>query len=167
MTEWKKICCAVDFTEMSRIAMLKGAELARHFEGDLLLVHVHPLPAAVGTDMLVTAQELGEMDVVGLEKTMSLWRDEAERVSGRPVRSAVLSGDPATEIVRVARERECDVLVVATHGRKGLTRLVLGSVAEKVLRAAPCSVLVARRRQPSGARPVVGETQHSEFFVEG
>jgi nucleotide-binding universal stress UspA family protein len=145
VTEWKRIACAVEFSEQSRVAMLKAAELALRFEGDLTLVYVRAVPPTVGTDMLVVPQEVGEMEGVELEKTIAMWREEAERISGRPVTTAVLRGDPAAELVRFVRERELDVLLIGTHGRKGLARLVLGSVAEKVVRSAPCSVLVARR----------------------
>jgi nucleotide-binding universal stress UspA family protein len=145
MTPWKRICCAVDLAEPSRIALLKAAELAARFEGELVLVHVHPYPPVLPTDLLVSTPELRSAEVAAVESTLARWRDEAERVSGRPVRTALLAGDPATEIVGFARERGFDVLVLATHGRTGLGRLVLGSVAEKVARAAPCTVVVARR----------------------
>jgi nucleotide-binding universal stress UspA family protein len=59
------------------------------------------------------------------------------------------AGDPATEILRVAREVPCDLIVLGTHGRTGLTRLVLGSVAEEVLRKAPCSVLTVKAPPPA------------------
>jgi nucleotide-binding universal stress UspA family protein len=54
------------------------------------------------------------------------------------------TGDPATEILRLAGETKCDLIVMGTHGRTGLTRLVLGSVAEEVLRQAPCPVLAVK-----------------------
>jgi nucleotide-binding universal stress UspA family protein len=151
MTEWKRICCAVDFSEPSRIALLKASELARRFEGELLLLHVVQR-VAFGGDVVVAAQEPAGLPPEEIEGTLALWRTEAERVSGRPARWALLSGDPAAEIVRFAREWSCDVLVVGTHGRKGLSRFVVGSVAGKVVRAAPCAVLVARRAQQAAAR---------------
>lgn len=151
MTEWKKICCAVEFSEPSRIAMLQAAELARRFGGELTLVHVHAPPPALATDMLVAPPDLGAMERVELERSLAQWKDEAEHVAGRDVGASVLSGEPASEIVRFARDHGADVLVIATHGRTGLKRLVLGSVAEKVVRGAPCSVVVARRRDAPSA----------------
>jgi nucleotide-binding universal stress UspA family protein len=147
MLGWNKICCATDFSEPSRLAMLKAAELARRLEADLELVHVHTPPPATGTDMLVTGEEVGAMAVVEIEKTMAMWRAEAERLVGRPVRSSVFPGDAAGEIARLALERPFDLVVVGTHGRRGLKRLVLGSVAERIVREAPCAVLVARRNE--------------------
>jgi nucleotide-binding universal stress UspA family protein len=156
MLEWKKICCGTDFSESSRLAMLRGAELARRLEGELELVHVHMPPPAVGEVLAVQGDEVGT-ELVELEKTMAMWRGEAERLAGRPVRSTVLPGDAASEIVRFARERGSDLIVLGTHGRKGLKRLVLGSVAERVMREAPCAVLVVRRREPAEARAVAEE----------
>ncbi len=76
------------------------------------------------------------------------WRAEATRASGRPVHSTVLGGNPASEIVGYVRERGFDLLVLATHGRTGLARFVLGSVAERVVREATCPVLVVRGSTP-------------------
>jgi nucleotide-binding universal stress UspA family protein len=145
MTEWKKICCATDFSEPARLALLKAAELARRLDADLELLHVHTLPPGVGADMLVTPADLGEAALAEPEKAMASWRDEAERLAGRAVGSTVVAGDSAGEIVRIARERAIDLVVVGTHGRTGLRRFVLGSVAERVVREAPCAVLVVRR----------------------
>jgi nucleotide-binding universal stress UspA family protein len=152
MTPWKRICCAVDLTEASRIAMLKAAELAARFEGELVLLHVQPFPPALAGDFVVPAPQTRSVEAAAIEGALALWRDEAERVSGRPVRTALLTGDPAAAIAAFARDRDTDVLVVATHGRTGLDRLVMGSVAEKVVRSAGCTVVVARRHEPAEAR---------------
>jgi nucleotide-binding universal stress UspA family protein len=145
MLEWTNICCATDFSESSRLAMLKAAELAGRLGADLELVHVHAPPPAAGTDWLVAPADAREGTVVELENTMAVWRDEAERIARRAVRSTVVPGDAAGELVRLARARPFDLVVVGTHGRRGLKRLVLGSVAERVVREAPCAVLVVRR----------------------
>ena len=157
MLEFKKICCATDFSEPSRIGMLEAAELARRLEADLELVHVQTPPPMVGTDMIATPIEMTETALAEIEKTMAMWRDEAERLVGRAVRSAVLTGDAAGEIVRLARDRAIDLIVVGTHGRRGLRRLVVGSVAERIVREAPCAVVVARRREPTVANEIAAE----------
>jgi universal stress protein A len=147
----KKIGCATDFSTPSRLAMQEAAELARRLDAELELVHVHAPPPSAGTDMLLAPAGAREMAVAELENTMAMWRSEAERLAARPVRSTVLPGDAALEIAQLARERPLDLVVVGTHGRKGLRRLVLGSVAERIVREAPCSVLVVRRREPAEA----------------
>ena len=157
MLEFKKICCATDFSEPSRIAMLEAAELARRLDAQLELVHVRMPPPTVGTDLLATPIEATGTALAEIEKTMATWRDEAERLVGRAVRSTVLTGDAAGEIVRLARERAIDLVVVGTHGLRGLRRLVIGSVAERIVREAPCAVVVARRREPTVANEVAAE----------
>ncbi len=72
------------------------------------------------------------------------WRHDAERHAHVPVRAVVRVGDPASEIVEWADEEGCDLVVVGTHGRSGIPRLILGSVAERVVRQAHVPVLVAR-----------------------
>jgi nucleotide-binding universal stress UspA family protein len=87
------------------------------------------------------------------EETLERWRAEAERRTGASVGTAVRSGDPAAEIVKYASEQRCDVVIVATRGRTGLTRMLLGSVAERVVRHADCPVLVARDRGAADLPP--------------
>ena len=67
------------------------------------------------------------------------------RLAGVPVRTAFLEGRPFVEIIRYARDHKIDLVVIATHGRTGLTHALFGSVAEKVVRKAPCPVLVVKR----------------------
>jgi nucleotide-binding universal stress UspA family protein len=155
MAGWKRICCAIDFGEPSRLAMLEAAELAGRFGAELWLVHVNAPPVLTATDMLVAPRSIAEMAAVEAERAMVGWRVAAERTAGRPVRTQVLSGDAATEIVQLARQQRFDLVVLATHGRRGLRRVVLGSVAERVVREAPCEVLVVRRA--ARLEPVVAE----------
>ena len=149
MLTWRKIGCAMDFSEHSRLAMLKASELAHRLDADLELIHVHVLPMPVG-DVVVTPEDLGAMALAEIENRTNAWRDEAARLAGRPVRSTVVPGDAAAEIVRLAREHALDVLVLGTRDRKGLKRLFLGSVAEHVVRDAPCAVLIVRREPAQG-----------------
>ncbi len=153
----EKICCATDFSEPSRIAMLEAAELARRLDAELELVHVQTPPPTAGTDVLAANVEVAETALAELEKSMAMWRDEAERLVGRAVRSTVRAGDAAGEIVRHAREHGIDLIAVGTHGRTGLRRLVVGSVAERIVREAPCAVVVARRREPTVANEIAAE----------
>jgi nucleotide-binding universal stress UspA family protein len=155
MAGWRRICCAVDFGEPSRLAMLEAAELAARFGAELWLVHVHAPPVLVATDMLVAPRAVAEMAAVEAERTLAGWRGAAERITRRTVRTQVLAGDAARELVRFARAEGFDLVVLATHGRRGLRRVVLGSVAEHVVREAPCEVLVVRR--PTRLEPVLAE----------
>ncbi len=145
MANWRKICCAVDFSESSRLALEEAADLARRFDGALTLIHVFETVPVATTEGIVSPPDLVEQLSVELSRKLESWKAEAERRADRPVRQNVLSGDPATEIVRFAREGEFDLVITGTHGRTGLKHLVLGSVAEKVVRQAHCPVLVVRR----------------------
>ncbi len=152
MANWRKICCAVDFSESSRLALEEAADLARRFDGALTLIHVFETVPVATTEGIVSPPDLVEQLSVELSRKLESWKAEAERRADRPVRQTVLSGDPAMEIVRFAREGEFDLVVTGTHGRTGLRHLVLGSVAEKVVRQARCPVLVVRRgTEPPGA----------------
>ena len=145
MASWKRICCAVDFSEPSHVAMREAADLARKFDAELTLAHVREDPAAAASALEAPRLEHVERAGAELERTMGAWRSEASSAS-RPAHSVVLSGsEPATEILRFLREGSFDVLVVGTHGRTGIRHFVLGSVAERLVREAPCRVLVVRR----------------------
>ena len=149
MGEWSRICCAVDFSDTSRLAMAEAADLARQCGAELTLVHVFKPPAASTTDVLAAPVGLAELGTVDLARDLSVWKAEAERVTATAVRTALLVGDPAHELLRHARDRGVDLLVVGTHGRTGLKHLLLGSVAERLVLHAPCPVLVVRRKEPS------------------
>ena len=142
MIEWKRICCAVDFAEPSRVAVEHAADLAKRFEAELILVHVIVPPPPAASDVLVSSRGVASADAEKAQETVARWRADAEGRLGRPAQSRVLWGDPAAEIVRYARDERCDLVVVGTHGRTGIARLVLGSVAERVARQSGCPVLV-------------------------
>ncbi|MBN2464684.1 universal stress protein [candidate division WOR-3 bacterium] len=163
----KRILCPVDQTPVSTSAApgaqpdcarghgpteatcraLKAAEdLANTFCGEVVLVYVLPptplpLPPLDGTyappfDVVAYEEELRR------DYQLSLERLRKERFSREvKVRGRVITGDPATEIVRIAKEENVDLIVMPTHGRDGLPHVFFGSVAEKVVRHAECPVL--------------------------
>jgi nucleotide-binding universal stress UspA family protein len=142
----RKILCAVDLSEPSRLAMIEAAELAKRFQAELALVHVATEPSSATGEVIAAPPELFEQARREAEAVLEGWRLEAEQLSGGTVEAKVLSNRrPAQGIVRFAAEGGFDLVVVATHGRTGLKHLMLGSVAERVVREAPCKVLVVRR----------------------
>jgi nucleotide-binding universal stress UspA family protein len=143
VAEWKRICCAVDLSEPSRFAMEEAAELASRLQADLTLLYVHEADPA-SAQAPVSLPDLVKQTDTAKERLLSFWRGDAEVIAGRTVHSASLTGRPDEEILRFVRDGCFDLLVVGTHGRSGLKRLVLGSVAERVLRHAECPVLVIR-----------------------
>ncbi len=152
MREWKRICCPVDLAPPSRAAMEQAAELAAHFKAELTLIHVVTAsPAPPGADR-TASRDLRNVGSEQHAESLARWRADAEGLVGRPIRSFVLSGDAASEILQHVLHEGYDLLVLGTHGRKGIARLFLGSVAEGVARRAPCPVLFVRDQLAVEAR---------------
>lgn len=143
MPAWKKICCPVDFSWESRAAVEEAADLAWRFGGNLTLVHVDDRPRRGET---IAAREARDEGSVELERKLAVWRDQAEPIATTTVDHVLLAGDPAEEIARFAREKLFDVIVMGTRGQTGREGWAIGSVAESVVRAAPCTVVVVRGR---------------------
>jgi nucleotide-binding universal stress UspA family protein len=126
-----------DFSPNSDYALHLATALARDHGARLILLHVRPIPTVVyGYGEAVLPPETEDLQA------------ELERVHvGDPnvqVSRHFEEGDPVTQILNVAEESHVDLIVMGTHGRRGLSRLVMGSVAEQVVRRAPCPVLTVR-----------------------
>jgi universal stress protein A len=149
MSDWKRICCAVDFSAESRFAMEKAAELASRPAGELALVHV--VGESSPRDARLPYRSEVSHAAGDVARELEVWRHAAERIAGSRVSASLLTGMPVDELVRFAREGRFDVIVIGTPGIHGCERLVFGSVAEGVVRNAPCSVVMARRRAAAPA----------------
>ncbi|MBN2465151.1 universal stress protein [candidate division WOR-3 bacterium] len=133
-------------TEAACRALKVAEELARTFRAEILLVHV--LPSTPLPVPPIDGSWAPSFDVVAYEEQLrkdyrrSLEHVRKEHLGAKTrVRVRVLTGDPATEIVRIAKEEKTDIIVLPTHGRTGLSHMFVGSVAEKVVRHAECPVL--------------------------
>ena len=151
----KRILCPVDFSDSSDHAMRYAAALAGTFGADLTLLHVvAPVVAALPgetalPDMLQTnIDELVEACRKRLELTV-----DTLAADGLTVQHKVVNGVPFIEIIRYAREAETDLIVMGTHGRTGLGHLLIGSVAERVVRKAPCPVLTVKHPEHEFVMP--------------
>jgi nucleotide-binding universal stress UspA family protein len=144
---YERILVAIDGSEPSQVALQAAISIAVANRSALSIVTVHDerfLESTVDDEdyaEVATVIENDEQDGNALLQSASAAANAAG-VSDVAVR--LLGGDPATNIVDAAREYRADLIVVSTHARKGLARFFVGSVAEHVLRHAPCSVLVAR-----------------------
>lgn len=143
--DWKRIGCSVDFSPESRLAMEQAAELATRFGAELTLVHVDDRSEGPTTDATLSGSVSLQRGKLELERLLGEWTEAARRLTSRPVEFALLSGDPAGELLKAAATRPFDVIVMGTHGRPELDRLLFGSVAQAVVRDARCSVVVVRR----------------------
>lgn len=145
--DFRRICCAVDFSDTSRGAMEVAVDLARRLGAEVTLLHAYPIPGYTFPDGSVVAspgmlQDLSDQ----ADRHLEAWRRDAEAMGLAHVAIAKAIGDPSQEIARWAKEQKVDLLVLGTHGRSGLEHALMGSIAERVLRKAPCPVLTIRPR---------------------
>lgn len=141
---FKKILCPTDFSDDAREALRVALDFARESKGEVAILHVHQVPG-VGFSEGVVAPDFVAAASEQAEEQLQAWRKEAEGTGSARVTAEKVMGAPWEEIVRVAREGNYGLIVVATHGRTGIKRALLGSVAEKVVRHAPCPVLIVRK----------------------
>jgi nucleotide-binding universal stress UspA family protein len=150
MSPIRSILYPTDFSEAAEAAFSVATMLAREHGARLIVLHVYPTPVCHGE---AVARRQGPGYEADLRRLLD--RYDAPDPSTR-VERLLLEGDAAEEIVRLAEE-EADLIVLGTRGRTGLPRLLLGSVAEKVLRRAPCPVITVRATAAGKAAQAAGE----------
>jgi universal stress protein A len=144
----KQILCPVDFSDFSDYAMRYAALLAQKFEARLTLLHVvAPILVPLPGDALVPPMRQADLADIADACRERLTRTAGDLTQNgvSAVACQVTSGVPYLEIIRVAEELHADMIVMGTHGRSGLVHLMIGSVAERVVRKAPCAVLTVKR----------------------
>lgn len=145
---FKKILCPVDFSEDSQQAMQVAVELARGSQATLVLLYVWQ-PQQWMTDYGMQWPNDVLLEAQALEEgKLATYRVDAQRLGAPEVVTRLVRGEPWDQIVSAAREGAMDLIVMGTHGRTGLRRALIGSVAERVVRHAPCTVMVVRAPQP-------------------
>lgn len=152
MRQFHRILAPTDFSPYSDEGLRFAADLAENFGSTLIVMHVlkpeelkekksRPLPAGYLDNIFKET---------GLEAEAHCRNILTSGQRDLPIRAVITKGDPAVEIVRVAHEERCDIVVLATHGRTGLNHVMVGSIAERVVRTAACPVLTIR---PAGHNP--------------
>lgn len=142
----KKIIAPTDFSDASREGLQAAMDLANHFSAEVHLVHVvAPIPEFMGVHA-PTGFHIPSVQKELVEGARSSLAELIEKELPHDINidSKVITGNPATEIVKRASEISADLIVMATHGTTGWTRLVTGSVTEKVIRYADVPVLSVR-----------------------
>ena len=135
----QRILVPTDFSETSDAALKYGIGLAQGFSAQLHLLHI---PGGTGENFEADFP-VGQFERAARERLETLVsQQEAKQL--RP-EYAMRIGAPSDEIMRYAGDRDVDLIVMGTHGRTGVAHMLMGSVAEKVVRAAPCPVLTVRR----------------------
>jgi nucleotide-binding universal stress UspA family protein len=135
----RTILYPTDFSARADHALPLARALARDYGAKLIVAHVNPPPIPMGELNMLTPDPAGEREA--RKNRLADYRVEDPAIA---VEHVLLDGDAATEIAGLAGERGVDLIVMGTHGRTGLGRLLLGSVAEGVLRKAPCPVLTLK-----------------------
>lgn len=152
MSKIHRVVVGYDFSELGDLAVRSAFEIAsREERGEVHVVNVTaPIPDVLITGMagavvptVPPIEDAFEALEARLGRLMATWQEESHRTFSR-LTAHVRSATPATDIAQLASDLEAELVIVGTHGRKGLERLLLGSVAEAVIRVAPCPVLVVR-----------------------
>ena len=141
----KTILFPTDFSRGARAAMDHAVSLARDYDAKLILLYVIQdisiaewyIPSSLSMSDLVEDMEKSAW------KEMEKWIAEVSTGVSK-VEKMVMRGVPFVEIIRTAKEKNADLIVIGTHGRTGIDHMLFGSTAEKVVRKSPCAVLTVR-----------------------
>src|SRR5262249_4266257 len=143
---FSRIVVPSDFSACAEDAWALAQRLAAAFSSQLLLVHVlaDPPPHEEGPFNLAQAEQVYEGSRRWVEEQLAAWVAQAKD-KGLHARVVLRVGAPDREVVTLATDQRADLVVMGTHGRGGIDRALLGSVADRVVRTAPCPVLTLRR----------------------
>ena len=152
----KKILCPTDFSENSEHAMKYALTLAMLSQAELELFHVvEPITYPQSTELfepvldeVELTMKMGVAFQKQLEDQVAALKEEYSKIEGK-----LVTGNTFLEIIQVARDDNVDMIVMGTHGRTGLAHVLIGSVAEKVVREAPCPVLTVKHPEHEFVKP--------------
>jgi nucleotide-binding universal stress UspA family protein len=150
MRVFRRILHATDFSSASRPALARAIALARQNRAALRVVHARPpLALAGGGDFAFvppgTYETIDRQARRHAQKRLAAIVDRARKAGVRTT-AFLLDGAPHEQVPRAARRMRADLIVIGTHGRTGVTKVILGSVADRLVRLAPCPVLTVRGR---------------------
>jgi universal stress protein A len=160
----RRILHPTDFSEQSEAAFRLAASLARDHGARLTVIHVVQPPTLYAAEGLVIVPTL---DLEPIREQLARIQAKDPLVS---VEHVLVEGDPAAEILKAASEYKCDLIVIGTHGRTGLGRMLMGSVAENVVRKATCPVLTLKTppRTPQCEEALAtAESNHPSIALAG
>lgn len=149
MAEIKTILYPTDFSERSQVAIPLAMDLAKHYGAELHCLHVvditqeYFMEGAYTVPLQIAPADAEQSRRLAQEHMNKFVSQYMSEMTGA-VRQVVVLGKPFEQIIRYAREENVDLIVLGTHGHSALASMLLGSVAEKVIRKAPCAVLSVR-----------------------
>jgi nucleotide-binding universal stress UspA family protein len=143
---YKRILVPLDGSELAKTGLVEAEKLAQIFGSEIILFQVVPFMPIYGSPELVTPLIVDEKQKEAAEKYLLALTEELKK-KGLKASSTVKTGQQvAVEIIDFAKESGVDLIVMCTHGRSGITRWVLGSVAHKVLTRAETPILLLRSK---------------------
>jgi len=143
----KKILYATDYSKASSRALAEAVKLAKQNRAELLVVHViEPAPFVAGDEDFGSAETYAKLEDLAKQEAQSSMTKLIARLKKIKVKAQGLlfKGSVQDQIVKVAKSKKADMIVIGTHGRTGLAKLFMGSVASKVVSSANCPVLTVR-----------------------
>ena len=148
MTRIRRILCATDFSKASGKALTTAIGLAKTNGARLTIFHAYVPIVPLMPEQTIESGTWDRLDTETRQLAERRVAKLAETAKKAGVRASGLmaTGDPTRQIVRTARSIRADLIVVGTHGRKGVSKFFLGSVAERVVATAPCPVMTVRGR---------------------
>lgn len=150
MASFNKVLVPIDYSTHSEEAVRTAVDVAKRYSASITLVNVYePIDRMVPEAYWVITPEQERRVLAAFEERLGKAEKQMRDLGASSVATQLLQGEPAVRIVDYARDNVFDLIVMGTHGRTGLKHLLLGSVAERVLRTASCAVLVVKA--PAGA----------------
>lgn len=144
----KRIIVPVDFSETSKKAFLYALKFAEQFSCEItLLIVVQPMSPMVGAPLAVEAFSDAEDEFSEAERSLAMLAAESHANGANSVNSSVRIGHAPNEITKAGKDLDIDLIIIATHGYTSWRHLCIGSTAERVVRTAPCPVLVVRVKE--------------------
>lgn len=144
--DFRSVVVATDGSPYSAAAASEAIGIAKRNKADLTVLAVVPAEIAMPTDIdfaTIAREKLADQEMQSAEKNAKAVKEAAKK-EGVDCQAFVMSGKPADAIMEIAKDKKADLVVVGSHGRTGLDRLLMGSVAERVIVLASCAVLVVK-----------------------
>lgn len=150
---FKKILCPVDFSEFTDEILAYAVSIAKRFDSELHLIHVIPnLNYFTPYESFLTPENLVAIER-NIEGEVGKDFDKITKKLDLPFKRIVKTGVTFVEIIDYIKDQDIDLVVMGTHGRSGIEHILIGSVAEKVVRKSPCPVLTVRPKDKTFRMP--------------
>jgi universal stress protein A len=144
----KKILVPVDFSETSKKAFQYALKFVEQFDSEITLLNVvEPISAMIGAPLAVEAFPDAKDELSAAERNLAALVAESHTNGANAVNSSVRIGHAPNEITKAAKDMDVDLIIISTHGYTSWRHLCIGSTAERVVRSAPCPVLVVREKE--------------------